>query len=344
MAITFFDGFDLYGSDAGMLTQWGNLASPVLTTTGGRFGGGAVICDGATNEFIYKVDAANLNYVTVGFAFKSDLVALSRFFIWSRDPTGDAATADINAAAVVNTDGSITIERSDGVDVGTSAAGIIVAGQWNYIEVQIFRDNTTGSIEVFVGGPSVVSATSVDTLRDVVAGTFMFGSSISTTENVFDDIYVAQDASALPATLGDVKVSTLLPDADTAQADWTPLSGSGFSNIDDALGTDGDGNTTYISETTLNGKSEFDLEALPETPIAIHSVSMVTRASKTDAGSIEYKHHVDSSGVEETSAAIAPSETGFALSYSYHSTDPNTASAWTESGVNAMKLGVEVTA
>ncbi len=342
MSITFFDGFDLYGSLTTVETQWGTFATPVLTTTGGRFGGGAVTCQG-TDEFIAKDDVANVAYITTGFAFKTDLAVSARIFFWTR-ATGSVSSSLINAAVRVNANGSITLEKVGGAAAGTSAAGVVVAGQWNYMEVQVFRDNSVGSIEVFLGGTSIISATSIDTLQSTASGAFLYGTTSSSTEVVVDDTYLAQDASALPAILGDVKVSTLLPDADTAQADWTPLSGSGFSNIDDALGTDGDGNTTYISETTLNGKSEFDLEALPETPTAVHSVSMVTRASKTDAGSIEYTHHVDSSGVEETGAAVAPSETGFSLNYSYHNTDPNTASAWTESGVNAMKLGVEVTA
>jgi len=343
MAITFFDGFDLYGSTTTMLAQWANNGSPVITTTGGRFGGGGAICDGSANESIYRVDVLNNNFVTVGFAFKTDLVDPTRIFTWNR-LAGSTLTSVINGSIFLNTDGSVVIEGAGGADMGTSATGVVVAGQWFYMEVQIFRNNTTGSIEAFIGGSSIVSATSVDTEATTAAGSFMWGSSDSATEVVFDDIYLAQDASSLPATLGDVKVSTLLPNADTAQADWTPLSGTGFSNIDDALGTDGDANTSYISETTLNGKSEFDLEALPETPIAIHSVSIATRATKTDSGSIEYKHHVDSNGTEATSVAIAPSETNYNMTFSYHNTDPDTASAWTESGVNAMKLGVEVTA
>lgn len=342
MAIDFFDGFDLYGSLTGLQDRWGVLSTPTFSTAGGRFGKGAVGNGSGSAGVVYYTPASMLEYVTVGFAVKSDLAVAATVYAW-RDRVASASTFDTNLGFKINSDGSVSALGNRETVVGTSATGLVSQGLWYYIEVQGRRHGTLGSIEIFIGGTSVLAVSSVDTLESTDDGSFYFLPNSSSTEVVMDDIYISQDASALPAALGDVKVTTLLPDGDTAQADWTPLSGSGFSNINDPLGTDGDGNGSYIGETTLNGKSEFDVESLPETPTAIHSVGLSTRASKTDAGSIEYKHHIDSSGTESPGAAIAPSETGYAMDTTIYNTDPNTASAWTESGVNAVKVGVEVT-
>lgn len=342
MAITFIDGFDLYGTFAAVQAVWTRSDSPALSLTGGRFGGGAVVCAGSSSESISQV-YSGAEYITVGFALNSTMSSDNRIF--SVNITSLMSSSNQHMGVTLNSNGSLTIEGANGTAHSTSAPGLIAANQWVYIEVKMRRHDTLGSVEVFVGGASAVSDTSIDTNDSATPAAFVgFLSEQSSVSCTFDDVYIAESAAGLISELGDVKITTLLPNGDTAQADWTPLSGAGWSNIDDDLGTDGDDNASYIAETTLNGKSEFDLEDLPETPIGVHAVAISTRATKTDAGSIEYKHHIDSNGTESAGAAISPSETGYALATTVYPTDPDTAAAWTESGVNAMKLGVEVTA
>lgn len=341
MAIVKMDGFDLYGDTTGLEGSWSTVGTPSLGTATGRFGGGGVTVNGNTSEGVYLTDTSGDKFITAGFAFKSDMVDEQRLFCGL---SNTFSSNSINGAVLLNTDGSITVEGDGGINLASSAAATISANSWYYIEVQLHKD-AAGSIEVFVNGTSVVSA-SGDT-EDGAANILLFGtvSSGSTNTTVYDDVYLATDASALPAIKGDVVIETVLPNADTAQADWTLSAGTdGFALIDDALGTNGDGDTTYISETTLGNKSEFDLENISASPTSVHAVAIRTRAAKTDAGTIEYTQYIDSSGTEGAGSAIAPAESVYNLSVSdIYETDPNTASAWTEAGVNALKLGVEIT-
>lgn len=341
MSINFFDGFDLYADAAGLAEQWGVLNTPTVDTNGGRFSQGAVFFN-ANADGIYYTDSVNQNFVTAGFSFKSNLADFVRCFAWA--DVADASTDNnMNAGIVILADGSIIAEGDSGINLGTSATGVISADTWHWIEIQIERA-ASGSIEVFVDGASVVSATG-DTLESTTNSFFIWGEIQSNaTDTYIDDIVIQQDASALPSTLGDSRISTLLPNADTAQADWSLSTGSnGFELIDDALGTNGDGDSTYISDTTNGNKSEFDLENLSLSPSTIHAVAANSRSSKTDAGAKTYRNYLDSSGTEGPGNSVDPTNGTYNLITDIFETDPNTASAWGLAGVNAVKLGVEIT-
>ncbi len=343
MTIRIMDGFDLYANLTGVAQKWGVVgANSTLTTTGGRFGGGAVQFTGSVST-LRHTDTVNEGFISAGFAFKGDNSVDVRAFGWT-DTVSAAASADLNAGLEILTDGSLRAEGDGGITLGTSAVGLIVPNVWHYVELQVSRAVApSGVFKVYVNGTLVLDVTG-DTQESTASGAFHIGA-VGTADalHYFDDVYISSDASALPSVYGDVKIETLLPDGDTAQADWTPLSGTGFSNIDDALGTNGDGDTTYISDTTLNNKSEFDLGNLSETPTTIAAVSHSSRHSKTDSGTIEYTPYIDSAGTESAGTATAPADGAYGMVSDVYELDPNTAAAWTTSGVNALKSGVEIT-
>ena len=340
MTIEVIDGFDLYGDTTGMNAEWEFNGSPTFSTTGGRFGGGCAEMN--SNSDSIRKTITNQAWVTWGFAFKSDLTEQVNLSYFSGIDRG-STFGDANGGIVIREDGAVRL-IGDGIStIAISEPGVIVSNAWNYIECQIHRSNS-GTGEIWVNGVSVISG----------AGDFDRSSSAALivicalgggggTGLVIDDVYVDSSASAFPNVLGDCRIETLLPDADTAQADWTPLSGSGFSNIDDALSTNGDGDTSYISETTLNNKSEFDMESLSNSPVQVHAVAASSRASKTDSGSIEYTPYIDN-GTELTGAAIAPLESAYTLEKDVFEEQPGSPTHWDEDSVNGIKLGFEVTA
>lgn len=342
MAFELIDGFDLYADTTG-LAQTFSLTGTVGFNTGlGRFSGGAVTIS-TKGAIYYQLDATK-DYQTVGFAIKATSLP-SGLAIYDWMTSSASSTSNINAGVVLNSDGSLTIERDLGANLATSASGVIQVDTWHYVEVQIFRSTSSGTCEVFVDGISVVSA--VGNTSDSNTGSIaVFGNGMySTTSSiVIDDVYVNMDASALPATLGDCRIETLLPDTDTATADWTPLSGSGFSNIDDAVGTNGDGDTSYISATTLNDQSNFDVASLVASPTAIHAMAVNTRGSKDAPGTIAYSPLIDSGGTESIGASIGPAEGAYGMSLDIFETDPNTSAAWDVASINAVKVGVKITA
>ena len=100
-----------------------------------------------------------------------------------------------------------------------------------------------------------------------------------------DDVYVCDTSGSRNNDfLGDVKVVTLRPNADTAQADFTPSAGSvHYSLVAEA--PDDDGDATYVESGTVGHKDLYGYQDLTGTPAAIMAVQLATVARKDDAGS-----------------------------------------------------------
>jgi hypothetical protein len=101
-----------------------------------------------------------------------------------------------------------------------------------------------------------------------------------------DDIYLLDDSTRL----GRCRVSTLLPNADTADTDWMPLAaGSHFAEVDDD-----NGDTSYIASDTATDLDMFDAQDLPYTPQTVHAVQISWRARKDDAATREVRSRIRS--------------------------------------------------
>ena len=342
MAIVKMDGFDLHGSQAGFETQWVEDGAVTFSTSSGRFGGGGVTINGTSdNAFSYGGNVSGL-YVTIGMAVK--VVSLNQHYlvgIWD-SLTPDGTGGNLQGAVQLQASGAVSIIGDDGANLGNSVDGVISAGDWYYLEFQV-KAGTSETAKIFVNGTEVVSGTG-DFLDDSFSAYVRFGALFGSFNYVVDDVYIATDATAYDAPLGDVKIETLLPDSDTAQEDWALSAGSdSYALIDDALGTDGDGDTTYISASTLNDATEVGYGNLASTPLNIHAVQLSNRAKKTDAGTIEYTGYLNSNGTTSDGAAVAPSDTSYGLQRDIYETDPDTAASWTGSGVNAVIGGIKIT-
>lgn len=332
MAIKLIEGFDLVGSSADLASRGWSYAEGSLATTGGRFGGRG-----------YELDA---DYLTV-LTYSSTFTQYNTISFWFK--TGEDAKAYIMAIQDANPDGYVfshtniliqsasngvlSLHGDGGILKGSSASGVINVDTWHHIELQA-NLNVSGSGRVLVDGVEVVSATG-DFYEGALNMYVMFTGDDGI--NTFDDIVIQGDTSSLPSIIGEHKIHTLLPDANTTQADWT----GSYTDIDDSFGSS-DGDTTYISTTTLNNKSEFDLENLPESPTTIHAVQSVIEARKTDAGTKGVTQYIDSNGTRENGAEFGAAET-YGSHTKVHKQNPSGSVAWTESAINALKVGVEIT-
>lgn len=341
MSIVHLDGFDLYGSLNAFQSRYflNNASGALIDTDGGRFGGGAIRLFSANRFFTLSLDES-LPYVCLGMAFKFvDPLVNSSSLIGVSRTTSTGASGNYHCVARLGSDGTLSLHDQANATVDATASGFLTINNWYYIELRFSRLDA-GYAEVLING-SVVLSGNADYRHSLSDLMFAVWGCSGTMDTFIDDVFVASDLSVIPASHGDVKVTTLLPNSDTLQSDWTPLSGSGFSNINDALGTDGDGDTTYISTNTIGHKSEFDMEDLPESPDAILGIQVSGRSKKSDAGLATVRNYIDSNGTEAVGNTYPPSETSYTLHTDVFETDPNTAGAWTEAAVNAVKLGVE---
>jgi hypothetical protein len=144
----------------------------------------------------------------------------------------DGSTAQ--CTVVFESSGNIVLKS--GGATGTVLAtysGAFTASTWNHFQVKVVINNTTGSITVRKDGATsdTWSATGVNT-RGGTANNYankvgVVSGSGSAVSSYFNDLLFYSGSGAAPNTwIGDVRALQLLPNADTAQRDFSRSTGS----------------------------------------------------------------------------------------------------------------------
>jgi hypothetical protein len=334
MAFELIEGFDLVGSNADLIAKGFSYTDGTLGGATGKFGGAGYSL--ATNDDqVLSKNVAFIEYNTLSCWFKTGTLTASHNIMGLENfPSG--ADPSNNTQSYVATDASgRVVLLSGGVTRATSVAtGVIHPSTWHHIELRT-QLNNLGSAAVYVDGLLVLESLAADFYVGANSSSpILYG---NPSVNIFDDVVLQTSDSALPPVLGPHKIHTLLPNADTAQADWT----GSYTDVDDPFGSS-DADATYISTATLNNKSEFSLGDLPESPATIHAVQSVIEARKTDAGTKGVTQHIDSNGTEEAGTEFAAAET-YGMHTALHPLNPDGGVAWTEASINALLIGVEIT-
>lgn len=326
MAITWIDGFDLYGVTADLSMRYTVTNTPSLVT--GRLGSGKALR--LANAGIQWATPAATATASFGAAMK--ITTLAGCGSGKEVMDFRNSTTNVCMLAVTST-GQIKIGGTDlaGGLKGTSA-GVIFEATWCYIEIEITRSATVGVVNVYVNSVNVLSLTglnlgalNIDNMRSPNSGD---GVTLD-----WDDMYVTNVATKV----GESRVDVIRPSADTATAQWTPLAGSHFSNVNT---TAYDGDTTYNSDATIGNKDLFDVTDLAFTPTAVYAVQAVMCYRKDDVATRTIRSNVKSGATSATGATVGvPSS--YVVTADIFETDPNTGAAWTVANVNAAQLGYE---
>ena len=360
MTILFVDGFDHYGTTRSNMTDgaWAevDLGVPVsLTTLKSRTGTHSLRVNTNTVSVAPARRVLGGAKTTVGVAaafWLSDLPNVNnRFFLYDYRDTANS----VQLTVVLQSTGIIEVMRgtASGTSIGATTVPAMTAGAWTHVETLTTFNDTTGSCEIRVNGVTVLSITGADTVNtsNVESSQVSFlpsGGVLSIDTGVdayIDDVYCYDDSGAYNNTfIGDKKVFTLFPNADTAQDDWTRNTGSvSFENIDEA---DPDDDTTYLYANpggSPNIVSEFELDNLPADVTAISAVVTVNRLKKTDAGTADVTSSLVSA-VSESTGTSNPMTTAYTYYHDVFEADPDTSSPFTPTAVDALKVKVERTA
>lgn len=349
MALLWMDGFDHYGTDLGKLTEGvyaeaSNVFS--LNTSNPRTGTHCLQMYGSST--LRRVLGGAKTTVGVGLALYLPVLPTtndSQRVVEFRDA---ANTAQISIG--VQSTGVIYARRgtmNGGTLLGSSASPAVTAEAYNHIECLVFFSQTVGSIEVRVNGVTVLSLTGQDTCATanvecsqvVLAGGIGGG---APSNQLLDDVFAYDETGSYNNTfIGDRRVLTLFPNANTATADWTAVgAASGYECIDEASPDD---DTTYITSSTVNDTSEFGLQDLPAGVSTISGVVMVERARKTEAGAANTQVSVVS-GASSTAGADKPLTEVYTYRHDVFEVDPASAAPFTPSEVDALKFKVKRTA
>jgi hypothetical protein len=338
MALLFFDGFDNYGtpSFSGHLGsfQWGADGSSswgYSSTT--RHGYGKSIQHTASGSQLHGFMGSSPATIYCGIACRG---ALTIAFL-------DSYTGSTQATLVVN-GGSSYAALYRGTSGGTLLArtpnNIVNVGNWNYYEVGLTVDNSTGYMEFRLNGQSLLNLTGIDT--QISANALVNYIVFSGSGNFYDDFYV-NDSTAGPGSFpcdsfnGDVRVDTLFATGNNA-VQWTPLSSTNVSNIDEIAA---DGDTTYNSSNTTGQEDTFTFGALSGTINSVIGVQVQGAYRKDDAGTRTMKQAVIS-GATEAYGTTWYLSGGYSYITDIFALDPGTSASWTATGVNNLKAGYKL--
>ena len=267
----------------------------------------------------------------------------------------DAANAP-QISVVIQSTGAISIVRGNnfaGDYIYTTPTPVVVAEAYQHIETWVTIDDAAGAVELRVNGVTVVSLTGVNTaatLNIETSQVALLGGSQKTGLNVdfgvttdFDDYFIADDTGAYNNDfIGDRRVLTLFPNADTATEQWIPSTGSdSYAMINEA---DPDDETSYIlcGPNDVGDQSQFELEDLPAEVSAVSGIMVVDRSRKTDAG----PGNINTTVVSGASTAVTADHV-MTEAYTYRKNvieqDPGTSLPFTPTEVNNLKLKIERT-
>lgn len=237
---------------------------------------------------------------------------------------------------------SLGLYRGGTSSSGTQLATATVAMPTSHVhfEMRALIADSGGRVVVKINGSTVIDFTG-DTQEHASTSTVSTisrqGSTFST--RYFDDFWVCDTTGSAPYNtfLGDARVRTLVPTAAGSSTQFTPSTGSNWSCVDELPYSD----TDYVASATSGHTDTYTTSDVPSGVASVLAVQVHGVALKTDSGAMSVKGAVKSGATTYAGSAVALATTATTF-LDLRTTDPNTASAWTVSGVNALEVGVQV--
>lgn len=356
MTLLAADGFDIYDDITdltGANTGWSISSNRhTISTTGGRYGGGAVQINGSplTSSYLLRAiptPVAQGTALYVSFAYKHGTPGTTNSYMAYFVNSGGTYIGSV----YMNSDSTVSIRNvSDTVVAGGTSTFAFNTGVWYWVEIKFISAlSSAGSIEVRVNGSVIVTSSAMTTASGggTTVNTFRIFSIANGTAAYIDDLIVNNASGSVNNGYpGDCRIDTVRPTADSGTVDWTSSSGTSHNDVDDPNGAS-DGDSSYISSNTVSQVSRFTNGALSGSSSSILGVVMRSKAKKTDAGARTYNNEMKSSSTTADATAFDPGTT-YAWSPgagdNLKELDPNGNIAWADAAVNALETGVKLAA
>lgn len=345
MAIIRTEGFDLVGDNTDLLQRGWDIAEPgAIATTVNQYGGRAWDL-GTTDDFVLAINTPQVivdaPYISVACwrLYTSIPSAAAGAIIVIGDGIATTATPLTNSAHVYlqnAVNGGIRVSRANNTFVETLTTRI-KANVWQHYELRVFVDNSVGTLEFWLDGIKEIDLTGVDTRDSGGTGSIVFTGNNDPTNCYIDDIVIAQDVTTEYPQIGPHRIHTLLPDGNGTNTAWTGT----VTDVDDPFGTS-DGDSTFASESVVNDKQDYTFGNLSESPASVLSVTLVTEARKDDAGTVGLTPFLLSNAVEGAGAEDGLAE-AYGTTNDIFELNPDGSVAWTETTINALQAGHEIT-
>lgn len=356
MALLFSEGFDKYAAVADLALRFVLVASNAFSSVGGITAGGALsLSNNGSAALVPALGTAFSGVITAGngvhwagwVKFTTlNSAAFNRFLAFSTNI--QAYNGSPFGISIANTGALRALRHGDSATLADSAAAVIILNQYHHIEIaaKLNTNANGGYVKVWVDRVLVINFAG-DSNTGTVPTTLINAQMQTNSGNAIaltTDDWVIWDESGtdfVPAQLGvnyAHVIETLTPDADDT-VQFTPLSSTNVSNIDDVGFHDGD--TTYNQSTTVGHVDLFTLANQAATPQETYALVVHTRAKKTDVGGVTMRSRLKAGATTQESADFTLT-TNYVHYQQPLGKNPDTGPAtWGTSDVDSVKVGYE---
>ena len=342
MALLYIDGFDHYAAANLAQKGWATIIwvnypqAPSIGT--GRFGNGLVCSqNGDFSSSIGRYIPASGTLIFGSWLKFTDATSRSNFLAFV-----DGVTVQVS---VKMTAGNLLSVYRGATLLGTGTY-VVVNSVPFYFEFKAKISNSVGTIETRVNGNTDLILTGQNTqatgnsTANVLSLGLMQNNTGGTQTITYDDLYLCDETgSANNNFLGDCRVECLLPIGAGSEAQWTPLSGANYANVDEVVPDD---DTTYNKSNTVGGVDTYVMADLVSATGLIYGVQYLEFARKDNAGSRFIAPVARIGGTDYAGSAVGLGDS-YVFTREIKELSPATAAAWTLSEINAMEYGVKVT-
>jgi hypothetical protein len=329
MALLFADGFDHY-STSEIDDKWDNRSSTSSN----------VINSGTGQNSSDNWRQTSGNYLELYIPETSTLI----FGFWIHFTTQSTSTTNLitllngttEEFALEYTNGKLAIE-GNGTDKGW-ANYYMSANEEHYIECKVTINDSVGSVELRADGNTILTRSNIDTGNQLI-NRFRLGQISGLLGTVdWDDFYLLDDSgTSFNDFLGPIHIETLLPNGVGTNSAWTVLTGP--SNYQDVDENPPDGDTTYVSTSTVSNKDSYDFANLSMTAGTIHTVQVNHYARNAGIGTRTIDTAIESNVTSTTSGNTNTPSGSYKFLRDSIEQDPDAAAAWTVSTFNAAEFG-----
>jgi len=348
MALLFLDSCDLYATREQIARRWepnGTSASFLnVNATAGRWGGRAIqLASSGTGRIIRPIPPRQTVILAFAARFTRSDNPVNQAFITLYDPS----SAQI-VIAIDFLEGRYRCYRGwFDTEIAQSAVDFaaVAKDQYHWFELKVTIDATSGAVELRRNGVMLLTfsgntngAPTGDITRVQLRS--MNQSSNNRIDVWLDDIVIADDLGGQNDDFpGDLRITTLVPAADTVQKDWSPSSGANnFSRINEIPPDD---DTSWVASATPGDRDLYATAPLGMTPLAIKGLQQTALARKDDAGDRALSLVLKSGAA----VAVAPATvlgSSYAFIETIHEQDPASGEPWTPAAIDAVQAGLEV--
>lgn len=330
MALLWIDGFDHYNSSLLVSAMYEEGANDNITT------------------WLYRTGRASFNrgdgyYVVKYLPDNHPTLIAGCAFYWDTSTYGsaigilsfaDGTTTQIELGA--DTSGYIRIRRGN-TTIATSTVRIPLR-QWRYLEIKATFHPTAGSVEVRLDENTVLTFSgNTSASGNAWANRFR----IHGPQGSVDDVYCCDSSGPFNNDfLGDIKVVTILPNANGTFQDFAITGASQHYDAVDDVTPDGD--STYLSTNTVGATETENFQDVSLTG-TIRGILQLALVRKDDAGARQAAL-ICRSGAADYEGPTENLSNTYTYLKQLRETDPATGALWTVSGLNAAEFGVRMKA